>query len=68
MDALKQYLSEERGRGARLAEALRISQPAISMWPRVPAERVLDVERETGIPRTQLRPDLYPAEPARAAS
>lgn len=34
----------------------------ISKWEkrRVPAERVLDVERQTGIPRHRLRPDLYP--------
>lgn len=34
----------------------------ISKWEkrRVPAERVLEVERKTGIPRHRLRPDLYP--------
>jgi DNA-binding transcriptional regulator YdaS (Cro superfamily) len=26
----------------------------------LPAERVLDIERVTGIPRHELRPDLYP--------
>ena len=37
-----------------------ISQQAISQWARVPAERVLEVERVTGVPRSELRPDLYP--------
>ena len=41
-----------------LARSLGISQPAISSWKRVPADRVLSVEATTGIPRTELRPDL----------
>lgn len=43
-----------------LARAVGVSQPAISSWKRVPADRVLTVERETGVPRRELRPDLYP--------
>jgi TorA maturation chaperone TorD len=43
-----------------LARSLGISQPAISSWKRVPADRVLSVEATTGIPRSELRPDLYP--------
>ncbi|WP_186420438.1 Cro/CI family transcriptional regulator [Bosea sp. CS1GBMeth4] len=45
-----------------LARAVGVSQPAISSWKRVPADRVLSVEASTGIPRSELRPDLYPAE------
>lgn len=47
-----------------LAQALGITQQALSQWKlrRVPAERVLDVERITGIPRHDLRPDIYPSE------
>lgn len=44
-----------------LARALGVSQPAVSNWKRVPADRVLAVEGATGITRTALRPDLYPA-------
>jgi TorA maturation chaperone TorD len=52
-----------------LARALGISQPAVTNWRRVPAERVLAVESLTGVPRTTLRPDLYPLEgPAPDAS
>jgi DNA-binding transcriptional regulator YdaS (Cro superfamily) len=29
---------------------------------RVPAERVLSIEAATGVPRHELRPDLYPLE------
>ena len=33
---------------------------AAGQWRRVPAERVLEVERLTGVSRHELRPDLYP--------
>ncbi|MXV35765.1 MULTISPECIES: YdaS family helix-turn-helix protein [unclassified Saccharibacter] len=36
------------------------SASAIYRWKRVPAQRVIAVEALTGIPREQLRPDLYP--------
>ena len=42
-----------------LARRLGISQPSVSSWNRVPAERVVAVEAATGIPRHRLRPDLY---------
>jgi TorA maturation chaperone TorD len=43
-----------------LARQLGISQPSVSNWARVPAERVLLVEAATGVDRKILRPDLYP--------
>lgn len=46
-----------------LARAVGVSQPAISSWSRVPADRVLSVEASTGVSRSELRPDLYPHEP-----
>jgi TorA maturation chaperone TorD len=45
-----------------LARRLGISQPSVSNWDRVPAERVLSVEQATGIARTRLRPDLFTGE------
>ena len=42
-----------------LARKIGISQPSISNWGRVPAERVLAVEAATGVDRSVLRPDLY---------
>src|SRR5690349_7977318 len=42
-----------------LARRIGISQPSVSNWSRVPAERVLQVENVSGIARTILRPDLY---------
>jgi TorA maturation chaperone TorD len=47
-----------------LARIIGVSQPAVSGWTRVPPDRVLAVEAATGIPRTDLRPDLYPSPPS----
>jgi TorA maturation chaperone TorD len=47
-----------------LARRIGISQPSVSNWSRVPAERVLSVEAATGVARTALRPDLYAEAPA----
>lgn len=60
-EASPKTLKLDRGGITRLAAELCISSQAISQWKRVPAERVLDVERITGIPRHELRPDIYPA-------
>ena len=48
---------------AELARKIGIAQPSVSNWTRVPAQRVIAVEAATGVPRKQLRPDLY-SEPA----
>jgi TorA maturation chaperone TorD len=42
-----------------LARKIGISQPSVSNWLHVPAERVLSVEAATGVSRATLRPDLY---------
>ena len=42
-----------------LARRVGISQPSVSNWDRVPADRVLSVETATGISRSVLRPDLF---------
>src|SRR5262245_16248209 len=42
-----------------LAKKIGISQPSVSNWSRVPAERVLTVEAVTGVSRDVLRPDLF---------
>ena len=44
---------------SELARLIGISQPSVSNWIRVPAERVTVVETVTGIDRAVLRPDLY---------
>jgi TorA maturation chaperone TorD len=42
-----------------LARKIGISQPSVSNWARIPAERVVAVEAATGVDRSVLRPDLY---------
>jgi TorA maturation chaperone TorD len=43
----------------QLARQIGISQPSVSNWTKVPAERVISVEATTGVDRAVLRPDLY---------
>jgi TorA maturation chaperone TorD len=42
-----------------LARRIGISQPSVSNWDRVPAERVAAVAAATGVARAVLRPDLF---------
>ncbi len=44
---------------SELARQISISQPSVSNWIRVPADRVVSVEAATGVDRAVLRPDLY---------
>lgn len=44
---------------SELARRIGISQPSVSNWSRIPAERVLEIEAATGVERVVLRPDLY---------
>ena len=55
---LQEAIRVAGGIGA-LAGKIGVSQPSVSNWERVPAERVLSVETVTGVNRTTLRPDLY---------
>src|SRR5262249_4773966 len=55
---LDEAINVAGGVGA-LAKKIGISQPSVSNWSRVPAERVLAVETATGVSRAILRPDLY---------
>ena len=56
---LEEAIKAVGGVGA-LARALGISQPSVSSWNRVPSERVIAVEKVSGIGRHILRHDLYP--------
>ena len=59
---LRQYRLEADQSAAALARLIGVNRSTFLRWEdrRVPAERVLDVERITGVPRHALRPDLYP--------
>ncbi len=59
-DALE-MAKAKKGGASGLARAIgNITPQAVTQWKRVPVARVLDVERETGVPRHELRPDIYP--------
>lgn len=42
-----------------MARCLGLTRAAVLKWERVPAERVVEIERITGIAREKLRPDLF---------
>ena len=42
-----------------LAMQLEISKQAVHQWRQVPATRARAIERITGIPREELRPDVF---------
>src|SRR5262245_12629320 len=62
-EGLDEAIRAAGGIGA-LARKLGISQPSVSNWSRIPAERVLSVEAATGVSRETLRPDLYVEHPS----
>lgn len=68
MEKLIEYLKAERGRATALASALKITPGAVAQWREVPADRLIEVERITGIARHDLRPDLYEGWPAEQPS
>lgn len=57
-------IREKRGLLAKVAHGLGITRAAVVKWDKVPAERLPEIERITGIPRQKLRPDICPPEPA----
>lgn len=42
-----------------LADGLGITTAAVYAWHEVPLDRIADIERISGLPREQLRPDIY---------
>lgn len=51
-------LRAEPGMLARIARAINVNPQAVSQWRMVPLDRLLVVERLSGIPRERLRPDV----------
>jgi DNA-binding transcriptional regulator YdaS (Cro superfamily) len=65
---LRTLLAQNGLRLADLARKMGLDKSTMTRWDhgRVPAERVLDVERATGVSRHDLRPDIYPRDGAAA--
>ncbi len=59
--SLVSYRAENGLSLAAMAGRLGVARSTVCKWElgKVPAERVPELERVTGIPRHQLRPDLY---------
>ena len=52
------------GNSTKLGKKLGVSRQAVEQWKVVPPERVLAVEKATGVSRYELRPDIYGEPPA----
>jgi len=48
------------GGPSAVGRALGITPQAVGQWQRIPAERVLEISRLSGVPPHDLRPDIYP--------
>lgn len=64
MNGLEKAIKEV-GNASRLAEALNVSPMTVSHWRHrqhgiIPADRVSEVYRVTGVTPHELRPDLHP--------
>lgn len=63
MNALTEYRDEKGKTREMLADDLAVDPTTIWRWEtgavKVPAERVFEVERITGIHRSKIRPDLF---------
>lgn len=59
MDSLDE-VAKERGGYAALARELGVARQTLYKWrQKVPLDRVVEIERLTGIPRSKLRPDIF---------
>ena len=50
---------EIAGSGEVLARRLGITRQALQQWDKIPAKYLIPIERLTGVPREELRPELY---------
>ncbi|TBZ94495.1 transcriptional regulator [Rhizobium leguminosarum] len=58
LDALNEARTAAGGSSA-IARGLGLTPQAVLQWKAVPAERVLEVERISGVSRYKLRPDVF---------
>ncbi|MGC4026232.1 MAG: YdaS family helix-turn-helix protein [Mesorhizobium sp.] len=50
------------GGNRKIARYFNISSPAVAMWRVCPPDRVIPIERLSGISRYELRPDIFGSE------
>ena len=63
--AILKAVANVKGQSA-MARAIGIRPQAVQKWCKtgvVPADRVIDVEKHSGVHRHDLRPDIYPDAP-----
>ncbi len=63
--AVERAISLAGGQTA-LARKIGVTPQAVQGWHsagRIPLNRVLDVERATGIPRTEIMPEIFSSQP-----
>ena len=60
MDIIK-IAAQRLGGIDKLAKSLNVTRQIIYKWSKIPSERVIEIERLTGLSRQILRPDLYPS-------
>lgn len=67
---LRSYRDKTGKTLADLARVFDVNKSTVLRWEdgQVPIERVADVERETGLSRHELRPDIFGAAPQGAAA
>lgn len=68
--SLKTLLKRQNIKPATLAREVGVDKSQVTRWAqkKVPAERVLDIERITGISRHELRPDVFGTKPGGRAA
>jgi transcriptional regulator with XRE-family HTH domain len=70
MSIIQQYRETHGLTQNRLAEILGKTKATVSRWEsgnrNIRPSDVIEIERATGIPRHELRPDLYPIDEAAA--
>ena len=58
----KKFLDEkikEYGGYGKLSKALKISRQSVYKWPQAPVERCRQLSKLLGVPREQLRPEIF---------